>query len=306
MAKYLITGGCGFIGSQLTKQLLDQAHEVIVVDDLSNGQIIHSQATLVEANVADFDSIHALFGDLDGCFHLAAIPSINMEISDWFRFHATNLEGSLNIFKSAIKAGNIPVVYASSCGVYGDSKRFPLSEGQALKPPSSYGCDKLASELNANFLAQSFQLPSMGLRFFNVYGPYQRPDSPYSGVITHFISNLLRNEPMTIFGDGKQTRDFVYVDDVVDNLMKAMTILKSNAHVVNICSGIPVTVNQLAVILAELFDKQCLINYLPARALDAQGSYGNPNKMHRYGFKLDSDLRQGLIKTIEYFVGTYQ
>ena len=301
MAKYLITGGCGFIGSQLTKKLLAQEHEIIVVDDLSNGHIICQQATLIKKNINQLDHICELFVGIDGCFHLAAIPSVNMSFEQWFTFHNTNLKGSLNVFKSAVDAGNIPVVYASSCGVYSDANRFPLTEGQCLQPLSSYGCDKYATELNANFLARIYQLPSMGLRFFNVYGPYQQPTSPYSGVITSFITQLLYNQPLTIFGDGEQTRDFVFVDDVVDDLIHAMSILKQNAHVINICTGVTTTINELADLLSNLLGVKSRKDYQMARQYDAKHSYGSQKKMKAYGFKENHDLKQGLIKTMDYF-----
>lgn len=301
MAKYLVTGGCGFIGSQLTKKLLTQDHEVIIVDDLSNGRIIHPQATLVEQDITQLEHLQELFIGIDGCFHLAAIPSVNMDFVQWLFFHKTNLNGSLNVFKSAVDAGCVPVVYASSCGVYGDKNRFPLTEGQSLKPRSSYGCDKLSTELNANFLAQTYRLPTMGLRLFNVYGPYQHVSSPYSGVITNFITHLFDNKPITIYGDGTQTRDFVFVEDVVDHLIHAMKTLKERAHVVNICTGSMITMNELAALLSNLSGKQAIIDYQPARQYDAKRSYGSPKKIKAYGFKANHNLRQGLAKTLDYF-----
>ncbi len=301
MAKYLITGGCGFIGSQLTKRLLAAGHDIIVVDDLSNGTIISPQATLVVKDITQLDNIHALFVGLDGCFHLAAKPAVNIDFEQWSLFHHTNLEGSLNVFKAAIDAGNIPVVYASTCGVYGDFNQFPLIEEQLLRPISSYGCDKYATELNANFLAHTYQLPSMGLRFFNVYGPYQQVTSPYSGVITRFITDLLDNKPLTIFGDGDQTRDFIFIDDVVDNLITAMHILKREAHIVNLCTGLKTSINALADMLSAMCEKKCVINYQPERKDDVRHSYGCQKKMKAYGFKVNYDIGQGLIQTIDYF-----
>ena len=301
MAKYLITGGCGFIGSQLTKKLIEEGHEVIIVDDLSNGTIIHPQAIFVQQDITQFDSIHNLFFDIDGCFHLAAIPTVVMNIEQWFDVHAINLDGSLNVFKAAIEAGKIPVVYASSCGVYGNTEQLPLEEEQFIKPLCSYGCDKLSTELNAYFLARDYQLPSMGLRFFNVYGPYQQESSPYSGVITHFITTILANKPLTIFGDGKQTRDFVFVDDVVDNLIHAMRTLKQGAHVVNICTGHKTSINRLVKLLSKLLNQHSIKEYQPARQADVKDSYGSQEKMSAYGFDIKHDMQQGLMKTINYF-----
>ena len=304
MATYMVTGGCGFIGSQLTKKLITQGHKVIVVDDLSNGNIIHPQSTLMTKDITQYDEIHDLFTEINGCFHLAAKPIVGIELDKWLAFHSTNLGGSLNVFKAAIDAGNIPVVYASSCGVYGDSKQFPLTEDQFIKPLCSYGCDKLSTELNASFLAHDYQLPSIGLRFFNVYGPFQQVTSPYSGVITRFITNLLTNKPLTIFGDGEQTRDFIFVEDIVDNLIHAMTILKREAHVVNLCTGVSISINQLADVLSNLLGKKYVKVHMPARLFDVQDSCGSPKKMHAYGFKVTHDRQQALSKTIEYFVRT--
>ena len=301
MARYIITGGCGFIGSLLTKRLLARGDEIIVVDDLSNGNIINQESTLIKKDITELDNIHKLFNGIDGCFHLAAKPAVNMDFSSWFKFHQTNLDGSLNVFKSAIDAGNVPVVYASTCGVYGDNNTFPLTEDQFLKPLSSYGCDKFSSELNAAFLSHTFKLPSMGLRLFNVYGPYQNPASPYSGVITNFITQLLAGAPLTIYGDGEQTRDFVFVEDIVANLIHAMDILKHEAIVSNICTGVTTTINELAYLLADLLQVKCVINYQQARQYDARESYGSTKKMATYGFKINYDLSQGLSKTIDYF-----
>ena len=301
MAKYMVTGGCGFIGSQLTKKLITQGHEVIVVDDLSTGTIINPDAKLVILDITEPDCLSELFIGLDGCFHLAAAAAVNIDFEDWFSFHKLNLNGSLNVFKAAIIAKNIPVVYASSCGVYGSAKRFPLTEGQSLKPPSAYGCDKLSTELNAHFLAGAYQLPSLGLRLFNVYGPYQHDSSPFAGVITHFITHLLNNKPLTIYGDGEQTRDYIFIEDVVDNLIYAMHKLTRGAHVVNLCTGVATSLNQLTKLLADLTEKKLIKNHQPARPNDAKNSYGSQKKMHAYGFNLKHDLRQGLLKTINHF-----
>lgn len=297
-----MTGGCGFIGSQLTKKLIQERHEVIILDDLSNGTIIHPEATFIKQDITQFDALCEPFKDIQGCFHLAAIPTVSIDIEKWFDVHSVNLDASLKVFKAAIDAGNIPVVYASSCGVYGNAKRLPLKEEQLIKPLNSYGCDKLSTELNAYFLAQEHLLPTIGLRFFNVYGPYQQESSPYSGVITRFISNMLENKPLTIFGDGKQTRDFVYVDDVVDNLIHAMNILKQDAHVVNICTGHKTSVNQLIKLLSHQLNQQCIKEYLSARPCDAKNSCGSRKKMDTYGFDIKHDMNQGLRKTIDYFL----
>lgn len=151
MAKYLVTGGCGFIGSQLTKKLITNGHEVIVVDDLSNGTLLHPQAMLLQQDITQHPVLQELFAMIDGCFHLAAIPTVATDMATWLDVHKVNLKGSLNVFKAAVETGNKPVVYASSCGVYGNTINLPLKEDQLIRPISAYGCDKLSTELNAFF-----------------------------------------------------------------------------------------------------------------------------------------------------------
>ncbi len=301
MARYLVTGGCGFIGSQLTKYLINHGHNVTIVDDLSNGKIIHPDAIFIKQDITDYGAIEGLFNNIDGCFHLAAIPTVVVDIQSLSRLHEINLLGSLNVFKAAIIAGNVPVVYASTSAVYGNSTQFPLSEKQFIQPISAYGCDKLASELNAYFLANEYNLPVTGLRFFNVFGPYQQKTSLYTGVITNFIINLLEDKPLVIYGDGNQTRDFVFIDDIIANVVYAMINLKQGSKVCNICTGQRTSVNRLATILAEILNKKCIIDYQPARTYDARDSLGCQKQMHAYGFKIQHTIEDGLAKTVEYF-----
>lgn len=296
MAKYIVTGGCGFIGSKLVNQLIDLSHEVLIIDNLSNAKEYHPKADFLEQDITQLDAIQPAFSHYDGCFHLAAIPTVEMDIAHWFKIHQVNLQGSLNVFYAAIAAGNIPVVYASSCGVYGNCTTLPLKEEQVIHPISAYGCDKYASELNAHFLSHVFQLPSLGLRIFNVYGPGQNPKSPYSGVITHFIDNIQQKKPLTIFGDGEQTRDFIYVDDVVNILINSMNTLNKGAHVVNACTGRSISINEVANHIAKLYNVPVDIQYAPARALDVAHSCGDKHKMHQYGFDAPTPLADGLVK----------
>ena len=301
LAKYLVTGGCGFIGAQLTDTLIALGHQVIIIDDLSNGFISHPQATLIQQDLRQFNAINQLFHNIDGCFHLAAIPTANIKFKDWLNAHETNLKASLNVFKAAIDAGNVPVVYASSCSVYGNSHQLPLDEAQIIHPISSYGCDKFSTELNASFLHELYGFSSIGLRLFNVYGPNQSTKSLYPGAITTFISRALNHEPIIIFGDGAQKRDFIYVDDVVHNLIYAMESLTNGAHIVNICSGQPTSINQLVKTLEELLNQPIITKYKDQTSYETQYSIGCYKKMMQYGFKITQNLQQGLLKTIENF-----
>ncbi len=301
MAKYIVTGGCGFIGGQLVHKLLSIGHEVIVIDDLSNGHRKFPDAQYVEENVAHYEKIVGHFKGVDGCFHLAAKPSIDAPLKSWFQFHESNLTTSLCAFKAAIEAGGIPVVYASSCSVYGEIMNLPLKEDEHAKPVSSYACDKLSTEQNAFFLQHEYKLPNIGLRFFNVYGPHQVETSPYSGVITRFITHLLKNEPLTVFGDGLQTRDFIFVEDIVNNLILAMKNLRSGAHIVNLSTEKSVSINDLIHHIEAIVGEKAIVNYTAPRPDDIKHSLGSHQKMQEYGFSTHTDLQTGLKATIDYF-----
>ncbi|MFJ1269388.1 NAD-dependent epimerase/dehydratase family protein [Legionella lytica] len=302
MGSYLITGGAGFLGSHLVDYLIDGGHKVTVIDDFSSGTYIHPQAKTIKTNILDVEQVRPYFKNSDGCFHLIGVPSVIMTMEDWFHFHATNMQGSLVVFKLAIEAGKIPIVYASSCAVYGETTQLPLRENQRVQPLSSYGCDKLAVELNAYALGKNYQLPTLGVRLFNLYGPRQAPESPYSGVITRFIHALKENKQPVVFGDGEQTRDFVFVKDVVKTLVRALSKVNTNGEVVNICTGKGVSINQLAFAIAKLMGKNVHPTHAPKRSYDILHSVGCVDKMHALGLATPHDLSSGLQETIAFFL----
>ena len=174
---------------------------------------MNPKAEFVEGDIRDKKIIKDIIKTVDGCFHLAAIASVDMSVKKWSETHETNLTGTINIFEAIAKRedGVIPVVYASSAAIYGDNASVPLCESVQPSPLTPYGADKLSCELHARIAHLIHNVPSIGMRFFNVYGPRQDPKSPYSGVISIFIEKILNDQPITIFGDGTQTRDFVYV-----------------------------------------------------------------------------------------------
>lgn len=302
MGSYLVTGGSGFLGSHLVDYLIDAGHEVTVIDDFSTGTYEHPQARTIKTNILNVELVRPYFQNIDGCFHLIGIPSVIMTMEDWFHFHATNMQGSLVVFKLAIEAGKIPVVYTSSCAVYGEPLKLPLQENQLAKPLSSYGCDKLAVELNAYALGKNYQLPTLGLRLFNLYGPRQVPQSPYSGVITKFINALKSNIPAIVFGDGNQTRDFIFVKDVVNALVNAMNKVTTDGDVVNICTGSGISINQLAFEIAKLMGKNINHIHHPKRSYDIMHSVGSVEKMRALGFTTTYDFSTGLQETIDFFL----
>ncbi|MEA2755953.1 MAG: UDP-glucose 4-epimerase, partial [Aliidongia sp.] len=256
MGHYLVTGGCGFIGSHLVDSLLGDGHDVVVLDDLSSGrrENLDPRALLVVGDVADRAVTADAMAGVDGCFHLAAIASVARSNEDWLGTHRTNLTGAITLFDAARKPVPVPVVYASSAAVYGAADDFYLSEDSPTRPLTAYGADKLGCELHARVASHVHGIATTGLRLFNVYGPRQDPHSPYSGVISIFAERLAAGRPVTIHGDGLQTRDFIYVADVVGHLRAAMDRTRAGAAIYNVCTRHATSVLEIARILARRLD----------------------------------------------------
>nr|CRH07786.1 putative NAD-dependent epimerase/dehydratase [Candidatus Magnetococcus massalia] len=306
MATYLITGGCGFIGSHLADALLARGDSVRVLDDLSTGkrENLQSQCDIIIGDVADYDAVKQAMDGVDGCFHLAAVASVARSNEDWLGTHRINQTGSVNVFDSArtAKQGKqVPVIYASSAAVYGDCKDLPIEESANRDPLTAYGADKMGSELHARVASGVHGVATCGFRFFNVYGPRQDPHSPYSGVISIFANRMKQGQDVTIFGDGQQTRDFVYVADVVAHLMAGMDKAgEREAPVYNVCTGKETTVLQLAETVRSLLKGSSAINHGEPRAGDIRESLGNPAQATaNLGVSAKVELRDGLHALLE-------
>ena len=279
MSAYLVTGGAGFIGSHLCDALVARGDTVRVLDDLSTGHRsnIPVSATLIEGDVANPALVARALEGVDGCYHLAAIASVEKGVTDWVGTHRTNLTGTITIFDAVRRHDSrIPVVYASSAAVYGDVAIGPIAETDPCAPLSAYGADKYGCELHARVASHVYNIPTVGLRFFNVYGPRQDPKSPYSGVISIFCQRIAAGLPISIFGDGHQTRDFVFVADVVRNLLAAMTLRPAHSPVFNVCSGVSTSVGALALLIAQLAGKNLNAQTHPPRAGEIRHSLGTP------------------------------
>ena len=305
MANYVVTGGCGFIGSHLVESLLADGHGVRIVDDLSTGkrENVPTQAQVTVGDVADADLVAKVMAGADGCFHLAAIASVQRGNEEWLETHKANLTGTIAVLDAARTAKDgepVPVVYASSAAVYGDCDALPLNEQAPTRPLSAYGADKLGSELHASVASGVHGVPTTGFRFFNIYGPRQDPGSPYSGVIAIFAQRLASGQGVTVFGDGGQYRDFVYVADVVRYLRAAMQDMPQGARVFNICTGRTTTVVQLARAIAEIAGVDADIGHGPARVGDIRESVGDPTAVTAaFGFSADTLLKDGLTETLK-------
>ncbi|ANK82994.1 MAG: epimerase [Rhizobiales bacterium NRL2] len=302
MAHWLVTGGCGFIGSHLCDALAARGDAVTILDDMSTGKRENApaEAEVVEGDVADAALVRRLMEKADGCFHLAAVASVQRCTEEWVTSHRTNLTGTITVFDAARQAGGRPVIYASSAAVYGDNPDVPLDEDARTRPLSAYGADKLGCELHGRVAHGVHGVPNTGFRFFNVFGPRQDPKSPYSGVIAIFTDRIRAGQGITIFGDGEQVRDFVYVGDVVRHLLAAMDGGGGEGTVFNVCTGRKTSVLDLANTIAELSDAEADITFAEPRAGDIRTSLGDPAKADAaFNVPAETDFRSGLRLTLE-------
>ena len=302
MAHYLVTGGCGFIGSHLADALIAAGHQVRILDDLSTGRRENAPAgaELMVGDIVEPATVAEAMVGVAGCFHLAAVASVARSNEDWLGTHRVNLDGTINIYDAARHAkAPIPVVYASSAAVYGDNTRLPLAETEPARPLTAYGADKYGCELHARVAGRVHGVPTMGLRFFNVYGPRQDPNSPYSGVISIFAQRAASGQRLTIHGDGSQVRDFIYVADVVRFLIAAMARTETDAPVLNVCTGQPTAIMELAQLIASLSGGEGGLVHEAARVGDIPRSLGDPRQaVQSLDLAATTPLREGLRQTL--------
>lgn len=302
---YLVTGGAGFIGSHLCDFLVSKGHKVYVIDDLSNGSLAnlpkHENLELFNKSILDDLSFISSLGKIDCVFHLAAQVSVQNSIEDPKTTYLINKEGTKNVLHFCKNSGIPKAVLASSAAVYGDAPT-PISETQVFSPLSPYAKSKIDMENIAfNFSDRSFQTTS--LRFFNVFGPRQNPNSSYSGVITKFFGAIKNNSSITVFGDGTQTRDFIYVSDVVCALFGAATSYPYNPSLVyNVGTGIQTSINSLIGQINSISGVSVPVVYAPIRKGDILHSVASISKIKKdLGFSPSVSLFSGLKSTWEWF-----
>ncbi|CAB1076066.1 UDP-glucose 4-epimerase (EC [Olavius algarvensis Delta 1 endosymbiont] len=305
----LVTGGAGFIGSHLVEALAAGGCEVAVVDNLSAGRIVNlapvkSQISFYENDIRQLDALEQAAAGCDIIFHLAAVVAVQQTIDDPIDSTMVNDIGTLNVLEAARKTNVRRVVLASSCAVYGDDPRLPKDETMTPLPTSPYAVHKLSAEHYLRVYGDLYGLKTASLRFFNVFGPRQDPSSPYSGVISIFMSRAVSHQAPVIYGDGKQTRDFVFVKDVVNALMLAAQIDQKTGDVYNIGRGSRVTINRLWEMIAALNGQKSEPVYEPARGGDILHSVGNIDKACvKLGFENSFSMEQGLKLTMEWYRG---
>ncbi len=302
--RILVTGGAGFIGSHLVARLIGEGAQVRVLDDLSSGRAdnLPAQTELIVADVADPAATRRAAYGVEAVFHLAAIPSVARSGEDWLRARQVNAIGTAAILEAAARIAitdtPIPVVYASSAAVYGENPKQPLTETAQLQPISAYGADKLAGELHVRVASKLHSIPTVGLRFFNVYGPGQNPTSRYAGVISKIIERVRSRSEIVIYGDGCQTRDFVHVRDAVSALLIALRYSKKSpprSHIFNVCTGYGTSINRLAREISAVLDRPVILRHDAARPGDICHSIGDPGLAAcELAFRADTILAEGL------------
>lgn len=299
MARYLITGGCGFIGSHLADILVAAGHQVRILDDLSTGRLENAPklADILVGDVADGRLTARAMRNVDGCFHLAAVPWAQKPYQP--TSHRINVEGIIRVLDAA-RIGPVPVVFASSAAVYGNQRSSQLREICRPAPVTSFGADTLDSETHACMAGLAHSVPTIGLRFFNVYGPRQGGDSPHSSVIPIFIERLLAGASLDIYGSGRQSRDFLHVLDAVRFLIGAMQRIRLEPQVFNACTGQATSIHNLAKRLAQICKTEPLIRFHAARIGDILNVRGAPELAALHlGIRARITLSDGLRHTVE-------
>ncbi len=298
-----VTGGAGFIGANLCRSLVGRGHEVVALDDLSTGLLSNVDglaADLRIGSVLDADALAAACRGSDSVVHLAAVPSVTRSLEDPRRSHDTNVTGTLCVLEAARQVG-AHVVVASSSAVYGHNPALPRSEEQVCMPASPYAAGKLAAESYALAHGVSFGLDCLALRLFNVYGPLQRADHAYAAVVAKFVRAALRGEPLPVQGDGAQTRDFTFVDDVVEVLAGAVERRVVCGRPVNLAFGTSTSVNALVALLAGLFGRSLAVVGEPPRPGDVRHSQARADSMRRLFPSVEpAPLATGLRRTIDW------
>jgi len=312
MNRYIVTGGAGFIGSALVRTLLAEGRSVHVIDNLSTGnsrnlEEIADRITLHDLDICDYDGLAPVVAGAHRVFHLAAIPSVPKSIDNPVPSHASNIDGSFNVFRAAAEGKAGRVIYAASSSAYGDTEVLPKTESMAPRPKSPYAVQKLLGEYYASVFSDCFQLETVALRFFNVFGPRQDPTSPYSGVLSIFMTCLLEGRSPTIFGDGEQSRDFTYVEDVVALLLKASEAKGVSGRTFNAGNGGRYTLNETWRLLQKIEGVDLPARYGEARAGDVRDSQADTAAAIReLGHAPKFSFEQGLRLTLDWYRGQRQ
>jgi len=311
MAHYLVTGGAGFIGSHMAEELIRRGERVRVVDSLITGKranLAHlPDVEFLHGDLADLDVARRAVQGVDYVLHQAAIPSVPRSVEDPITSNRANIDAALNVLVAARDAGVKRVVYAGSSSAYGDTPTLPKDETMPTAPLSPYALQKLVAEQYCRMFTALYGLETVTTRYFNVFGPRQDPSSPYSGVISLFISALCEGRQPSIYGDGEQTRDFTYVANVVDGVLRACTAPKASGEVINVATGGRISLNHLFRTVRDYLGAKVEPIYGPVRAGDVRDSQAAIDKAQRLlGYEPIVSFEKGLEHTVNWYRASQQ
>jgi UDP-N-acetylglucosamine/UDP-N-acetyl-alpha-D-glucosaminouronate 4-epimerase len=306
MAHYLVTGGAGFIGSHLTEELVRRGHRVRVADSLITGKrsnIAHlPDVEFLEGDLADLDVAKRAVAECDYVLHQAAIPSVPRSVKDPITSNRANVDATVNVLVAARDAGVRRLVFAGSSSAYGNTPTLPKHEGMPTSPLSPYALQKVIGEQYLQMFTRLYGLGTVTIRYFNVFGPRQDPSSPYSGVISVFATALLQNRPPTIFGNGEQTRDFTYVANVVDGVLRACESPKANGQIINVATGGRISLNELFRTMRRLTGATVEPVYAETRAGDVSDSQADISLARDVlGYEPTVSFEDGLERTVDWY-----
>ena len=309
MAKYLITGGAGFIGSNIARKIVSEGGQVVILDDFSTGyesnlEDIKNDVTLIRGDICDVGAVGSAMKGVDYVHHHAAVVSVVRSVEDPERTSEVNIGGTLNLLVAARDAGVKRFVFAGSSSAYGDNPTLPKREDMKAEPLSPYAVSKLAGEMYVKVFNDVYGLPAVTLRYFNIFGPYQDPTSQYAAVIPIFINRLARGESPVVYGDGEQSRDFTYVDNAVQAVVKAAEAPAAVGKVYNVGNGGTVRVLDLVAHLNELLGTRLQPVHRPPRPGDVRTSQADISRArHGLGYEPAVPFMEGVRRTLEAFLG---
>jgi UDP-N-acetylglucosamine/UDP-N-acetylgalactosamine 4-epimerase len=309
--RYLVTGGAGFIGSNIVDELVRRGQEVVVLDDLSAGKeenltAARNKIDLRIGSVVDLATVQSACSGIDYVIHLAARTSVPRSVANPLETNRVNIDGTLNVLVAARDAKVRRFVFSASSSAYGETPELPKTESMPSSPISPYGVTKLAGELYAQVFGRSYGLENTSIRYFNVFGPRQDPSSQYSGVLSRFMLAVIRGESPVIYGDGEQSRDFTYIANVVDITLRACEVPGSSGMVLNGGTGARVTLNHVLKLLEKITAKKIQAKYEPPRVGDIKDSQADISLARKtLGYQPLVDFEQGLKLTWDWYAATY-